>query len=593
VDARPEKRSRFGDRGWVAGAAVVVALGVSLSVVAARAVARSEERGSQRAFVDSATDIAATLNLAVEHEEDLVISTNAFLIANPHMSNAKFDKWVRDDRVVERYPELIGLSRIAIVPAAKLPAFVAHAEKDPAGALAADGSFQLIPPGTRPYYCLVELSSKTIRDPHQPAGLDFCANGEAALVVSRDSGRGSFEPFMLGKEKLLGVQTPLYRGGVVPATVAERRAAYVGSTTLGLEPGVLLATALKGHRGTTVTMRYLLAAQPVVFSSGKAPDRARSVAIHLNDGWIIHAFAAKSRSGILSNDNALALLVGGTLVSTLLGLLGAVLATGRRRALRLVSEQTVELRDQAGELRATVGELQAAQAIKDEFLALVSHELRTPLTAIRGYTELLRDEELPDTHRMYADVIDRNSGRLLGLVEDLLLMAQIQSGGLPLELGEVILNDLIASSGDTAKPFAESKEIDIEIDTEPNVATRGDSTRLGQVLDNLLSNAIKYTPNGGGVAITMTRDGDTATIAVSDTGMGIPEAEQEKMFGRFFRTSNARISGIEGTGLGLAITRGIVEAHGGTIDFESIEGSGTTFRIALPHSHVGSRKVAA
>jgi signal transduction histidine kinase len=205
----------------------------------------------------------------------------------------------------------------------------------------------------------------------------------------------------------------------------------------------------------------------------------------------------------------------------------------------------------------------------------------------------LKEDGVREDQRSYLDVVDRNSVRLLSLVEDLLLMAQIQSGGLPLELGEVILNDLIARSGETARPFAASKHIELEIDAEPGIAAEGDAVRLSQVIDNLVSNAIKYTPNGGGVSITMTRRGETATIAVSDTGIGIPKDERDQMFSRFFRTSNARTSGIEGTGLGLAITRGIVEAHGGTISFDSVEGTGSTFRITLPHAHGAGLESAA
>jgi signal transduction histidine kinase len=237
------------------------------------------------------------------------------------------------------------------------------------------------------------------------------------------------------------------------------------------------------------------------------------------------------------------------------------------------------------ELESQNERLLALDQMKDEFIASVSHEFRTPLTSIRGYAELLKEEDLVAEQRDYVNVIDRNSARLASLVEDLLLMAQIQSGGLPLDLNEVILNDLIARAGEAAKPFAASKHIDLDIDTEPDlVTTQADAERLGQVLDNLVSNAIKYTPNGGGVSITMTHTGDDATIAISDTGIGIPQAEQAQMFSRFFRTSNARDSGIEGSGLGLAITRGIVEAHGGTIGFDSVEGVGTTFRLTVPLS---------
>jgi len=230
-------------------------------------------------------------------------------------------------------------------------------------------------------------------------------------------------------------------------------------------------------------------------------------------------------------------------------------------------------------------QLLALDRMKDEFIASVSHEFRTPLTSIRGYAELLQEAGLATQELDYVNVIDRNSARLAGLVEDLLLMAQIQSGGLPLELKEVVLNHLIARAGEAAKPFATSKNIDLDIATEPElVTTQADAERLGQVLDNLVSNAIKYTPDGGGVSIRMTHTGDAATIAVSDTGIGIPQDEQAQMFGRFFRSSNARDSGIEGSGLGLAITRGIVEAHGGTIGFDSVEGVGTTFRLTVPLS---------
>jgi signal transduction histidine kinase len=244
-------------------------------------------------------------------------------------------------------------------------------------------------------------------------------------------------------------------------------------------------------------------------------------------------------------------------------------------------------RDQVqAELASHNEQLLTVSRMKDEFLASVSHELRTPLTSIRGYAELLQEEGLPVEQHEWVDVIDRNSARLASLVEDLLLMAQIQSGALPLELGEVVLNDVIARSGEAAKPFAASKHIVLDIDIEPRVvATQVDAVRLEQVLDNLVSNAIKYTPDGGDVSIRMTRTSDAATIVVSDTGIGIPQEEQAQMFGRFFRTSNARDSGVEGSGLGLAITRGIIEAHGGTIGFDSVEGEGSTFRITLPLIH--------
>ncbi|MHB8696003.1 MAG: sensor histidine kinase, partial [Solirubrobacteraceae bacterium] len=306
---------------------------------------------------------------------------------------------------------------------------------------------------------------------------------------------------------------------------------------------------------------------------------------YLTGGWTVRTFAPGSASGLFDHPNAIAVLLAGGSLSVLLGLLVFVLITGRARAFRLVREQTVELRGQSVKLLDTIDELKAAQSIKDEFIGLVSHELRTPLTSIYGYTELMQDEDLPENQRAFLKVIASKSERLLRLVDDLLVMAQIQSGGLPLQFDEVMLNELVASSGEAAKPFAASKQIEVDIGASAGIAALGDQARLGQVFDNLVSNAIKYTPKGGHVSVRVTRKGETATIAVTDSGIGIPKNEQSQMFDRFFRTASARASGVPGTGLGLAITRGIVEAHGGTIGFDSIEGCGTTFRVTLPHAH--------
>ena len=157
-------------------------------------------------------------------------------------------------------------------------------------------------------------------------------------------------------------------------------------------------------------------------------------------------------------------------------------------------------------------------------------------------------------------MVDRNAERLLSVVNDLLLAAQIQSGTMPLDFGDLLLNDLVEQAGEAAKPLATSRKIGLKIIVEPDLALTGDASRLGQVLDNLISNALKYTLEGGTVTLTATRVGENVVVEVADTGIGIPKAEQEQMFGRFFRTSNARLAAIPGTGLGLVVTRGMSRA---------------------------------
>jgi PAS domain S-box-containing protein len=237
------------------------------------------------------------------------------------------------------------------------------------------------------------------------------------------------------------------------------------------------------------------------------------------------------------------------------------------------------------ELEAQNERLLELDRLKDEFVALVSHELRTPLTSIRGYLELVLDGEagaLTDDQRQFLGVVERNAHRLLGLVGDLLFLAQVEAGKLALEVGAVDVAAVAAESVETARPLAEEKSITLTLATSPVPLLAGDRARLAQLLDNLVSNAIKFTPEGGRVDVRASSSRGNAIVEVRDTGMGIPAEEQEHVFERFFRASRATEQAIPGTGLGLAISKAIAQAHGGRITLASSEGEGTTFRIAVP-----------
>jgi PAS domain S-box-containing protein len=229
--------------------------------------------------------------------------------------------------------------------------------------------------------------------------------------------------------------------------------------------------------------------------------------------------------------------------------------------------------------------LRELDRLKDEFISLVSHELRTPLTSIRGYLELLLDGgagALTEDQSRFLSVVDRNSKRLMHLVGDLLFLAQVEAGKLTLELGEVDLDDVVSDSVEAAKPLADEKGIELAASLDPTPNMLGDRGRLAQVLDNLVSNAIKFTDVGGSVHVRVSSTADEAVIEVVDTGIGISPADQDLLFDRFFRSSEATERAIPGTGLGLTIAKAIVERHEGNIEIESSEGSGTTMRVRLP-----------
>lgn len=180
----------------------------------------------------------------------------------------------------------------------------------------------------------------------------------------------------------------------------------------------------------------------------------------------------------------------------------------------------------------------------------------------------------------------------MSLVDDLLFVARLQSGQVELSPDDLDLAELAGECLEAARPRADGKDVELDLLTRGPLSARGDRRRLAQVLDNLVSNAIKFTPEGGRVEIHVGTDADQALLEVSDTGIGISEADRQRLFTPFFRAPEAVERQIPGTGLGLHIAREIVTAHGGTISVDSRKGGGTTFAVALPLAREPERLAA-
>ena len=248
-------------------------------------------------------------------------------------------------------------------------------------------------------------------------------------------------------------------------------------------------------------------------------------------------------------------------------------------------------------IREVTAERQSEEA-KDQFVATVSHELRTPLTSIVGFTELLLDPELDevlpaDERRAHLEVVQRNAARLQRLVGDLLFFAQVKSDKLALDVAAVDLVAIANGALDAARPLAVDKKIELRLESSGCVEVDGDGSRLEQLVDNLVSNAVKFTPEGGTIEVAVRADAGDALLAVTDTGIGIPADEVDRLFARFYRASTAISREIQGTGLGLAIARTIAEAHGGTIQVSSTPDRGTTFDVRLPLRRTASAPAAS
>jgi signal transduction histidine kinase len=245
--------------------------------------------------------------------------------------------------------------------------------------------------------------------------------------------------------------------------------------------------------------------------------------------------------------------------------------------------QKARLLEREQEMRERLEEL---DTIKTEFVSSVSHELRTPLTSILGYLEMLTEGvggELTADQERVLRVIDRNSQRLLILIEELLIMSRLESGSFRLSMAPVSVGALIHGAYQAVLPdlMARALEVDIEVATDVGVV-QGDHAQLDRVLINLLTNAIKFTPDGGRIAVSARREDDWVLVEVADTGIGIPVEDQDKIFDRFFRSSSIAELAVPGTGLGLWITKTIIEEHGGEIGVTSEPGEGTQITVRLP-----------
>lgn len=226
-------------------------------------------------------------------------------------------------------------------------------------------------------------------------------------------------------------------------------------------------------------------------------------------------------------------------------------------------------------------EAQAAIRARDDVLGIVAHDLRNPVGTIRMAAELLSELELPvETRRKHCGIIIRAADRMNGLIQDLLVVSSIEAGRLSIVPDVLDVPPLLDEVRDMFRVQAEARLQSLHVDcstTLPKV--RADRDRILQVFSNLIGNAIKFTPEGGRITIAVEPAEDGVRFSVSDTGRGIPAEELPHVFDRFWQSKQTRRGG---AGLGLTITRGIVEAHHGTITVSSTPGVGTTFTFTLP-----------
>jgi two-component system phosphate regulon sensor histidine kinase PhoR len=233
-----------------------------------------------------------------------------------------------------------------------------------------------------------------------------------------------------------------------------------------------------------------------------------------------------------------------------------------------------------------ITELRRLENLRREFVANVSHELKTPLASIKAYTETLRLGAIndPEHNGKFVEQIEKQSDRLHQLIIDLLQLTRIESEQEVFDITNASIAEAVESCIAAHQQAAEAKGIVVEVDAGATAThVRADEEGLRTILDNLVDNAIKYTPQGGRVCIRWKRDEGGVLIQVQDTGIGIPEKHQARIFERFYRVDKARSRQLGGTGLGLSIVKHLAQAFDGTVGLQSKVGRGSTFSVRLPN----------
>jgi diguanylate cyclase (GGDEF)-like protein len=325
---------------WAAYAGLCVLACFLGSLLVARSVASSDAARSKLSFRSASVAITGSLRTAIQHEEDLVDAAALYIVEHPEVRVPSFHRWVALSRAFVRYPELDEIGFVKVVPRRSLDAFEARIASE--GHESKEG---VMPRGARPFYCL-PVSGVTRRAAAASTELDYCAV-VPALRGSLRSGESTFLPLTAFGTTALGISTPVYGSGGVPASVSARQATFLGWVGIVIVPSVLIRSALGGHPGMMLAFSYTRGGQSVTFGGGHHGASAQTVTLPVGSGWTARITGPVQNGSVTTNQSATTILLGGSLVGVLLGALLFVLGTGRTRALALVARQTRSLRHQA------------------------------------------------------------------------------------------------------------------------------------------------------------------------------------------------------------------------------------------------------
>jgi len=564
------------------------------------------KKENQYLFEINTGDIAQRLHARILSYE-MVLRGLASNFANSagNISLAQWNKIIDQMRVQELYASINTLVWSRYISSAQLEDFIYNQQ------IAGREKFKVFPPGVRDSYQIIEYIAPFNDGTRNILGMDLFTqipqnnainqamnSGEAILTAPLDLSLGDREKHKIGALLYL----PTYTTVIAPKTLAERRANFLGATSVAFRGNDLVtgifADQLKLFHIVVFDAENL--DTPVFDSwSDNAPElpknwqarfHAKRTLNIYGRTWLLEVVGtpAYERSIIFSDRSHSTTLIMGLGVAFLVALLTCGFFYQRDKQMYAKEQVAVKLRKQANQLML-------ANQYKSEFLANMSHELRTPLNSILILSDQLRQNtvgNLNEKQIRHADIVHRAGSDLLQLINDVLDLAKIEAGRMQISLEPVDLQDLLVDLDSSMRPLAEAKNLHLSI---PSIATKDevpqkvytDRVRLHQILRNLLSNAIKFTDEGLVrllVTVEKTLDAKNKIIkfAVIDSGIGIDSSKHKQVFQAFQQLDGSTRRRFGGTGLGLAITKQLVEALNGEITLQSEQGKGSNFSVLIP-----------
>jgi len=459
---------------WLIAAMACLCVGTVSAILGARVTVLNDAQRTREGFFNTSSDIASTVTLAIEREEDLSLGAGAFFAGNVQTTQAAFLEWLQSVRAFQRDPGLLTIGVVTLVPASQLGEFAKREEVEGVSA----GIFKVIPAGSRAFYCLSVVVGARMSKLSRPPGVDYCDSPLGpALIAATDSGQVAYLPYETKGGRELIVGNAIYRGGALPTTVRQRRNDLIGWTGSQVRPSVLLGDALQDHREIAVDFTYKSGSTNATFKSGAIKGARQSTTIGMSNGWFLTMSRSLPPSGIFDDRQALYVFGSGFSISLLLAILVYLLGTSRSLALAIASERTRQLHHQA--FHDGLTELPNRALIIDRTSQMLARSRRAGTTVAVFYLDLDDFKDVNDAlgHDAGDRILVEVAARLLTTVRSMDTVGRLE-GDEFVVVAEV--DSSIAGSAATAARILEAMAVPFEIGIDRPCVSVGASIGIAE-----------------------------------------------------------------------------------------------------------------